>query len=227
MDELIAYKVDIQNDFMNEKNGRLYVPDAEKIKPAIVQVEATIRAKGIREIFGMDRHFEDDPELIRNGGPFPDHCMDWKYGQVNADGKHGIDLIPEVQPDYPVYIENKIMTGNHFRKYTRPELETLAGIGKPVIIEKQHYDVFTNPATETLFKVLGVKKAIVYGVATNICDLAFVLGAQKRNIQCYVVEDAIQGIDITPGATDAAITEMKNAGAIFVKAKDVLEGKLW
>jgi len=33
---------------------------------------------------------------------------------------------------------------------------------------------------------------VVYGVATDFCVKAAVLGMQKRGVQCYVVEDAIK-----------------------------------
>jgi len=91
-------------------------------------------------------------------------------------------------------------------------------------IEKQSYDVFTNPNTEELLKIADVKEAVVYGVATDYCVKAAVLGMQKRGIQCYVVEDAISGV--TPETTKSALEEMVKAGAKFVKTSDVLEGKV-
>jgi nicotinamidase-related amidase len=90
--------------------------------------------------------------------------------------------------------------------------------------EKQHYDVFTNPEFEKYLENKKVGEAVVYGVATDICVRAAVLGMQKKNVQCYVVEDAIKGI--FPDKTKEALEEMLNAGAKFVRTKDVLEGRI-
>jgi len=90
--------------------------------------------------------------------------------------------------------------------------------------EKQHYDVFTNKNVEGALREADVKEAVVYGVATDFCVKAAVLGMQKRNIQCYVVQDVIRGV--FPDKTQQALEEMANAGARFVVTKDVLEGKI-
>jgi nicotinamidase/pyrazinamidase len=90
--------------------------------------------------------------------------------------------------------------------------------------EKQHYNVFTNPDAERVLKQEKVNEAVVYGVATDICVRAAVLGMQARTILCYVVEDAIRGI--FPDKTQQALEEMVKAGAKLVTTKDVLEGKI-
>jgi hypothetical protein len=91
-----------------------------------------------------------------------------------------------------------------------------------VYFEKQSYDVFTNPNTDVFLKKAGVDKAVVYGVATDYCVKAAVLGMQERGIQCYVVEDAIMGVG--KETTEQAIKEMKEKGARFVMTRDVLDG---
>ena len=69
-----------------------------------------------------------------------------------------------------------------------------------------------------------VQEAVVYGVATDYCIKAAVVGLQKRGVQCYVVEDAISGV--APDTTKSALEEMVRAGARFVKTSDVLEGRV-
>lgn len=90
--------------------------------------------------------------------------------------------------------------------------------------EKQHYDIFTNPDFEKYLSQNKISEAIVYGVATDICVRAAVLGMQKRNVQCYIVEDAIKGV--FPDKTKDALEEMLEAGAKFTRTKDVLEGRI-
>jgi len=88
---------------------------------------------------------------------------------------------------------------------------------------KHTYDIFADP-NKFLEKALienGVKKAIIYGVATDYCILAAVMGMQKLGIQCYVVTDAIKGIDDL--GTQQAFDQMKEAGAKFIGTMDYLE----
>ena len=84
--------------------------------------------------------------------------------------------------------------------------------------------MFTNPNITEFLKRAGIREAIVYGVATDYCVKAAVLGMQKLGVQCYVVEDAIKGI--TPESSRAALEEMAAAGAKFTTTQNVLEGKI-
>ncbi|MFW5746057.1 MAG: cysteine hydrolase family protein [Nanoarchaeota archaeon] len=189
MTRMIAYRTDIQNDFMNS-NGRLYVPDAETIKPNIEAVTAFAAENGLQQIYGMDRHFATDAELKDNGGPFPWHCMDRQYAAGrNPDGTYGMDIIPQARGPQGIFLE------------------------------KQHYDVFTNPQTERVLADLGVTDAIVDGVATDYCVKAAVLGMQERGIQTYVVADAIRGI--TPQGAAEALEAMQDAGAKMIRTQEL------
>lgn len=90
--------------------------------------------------------------------------------------------------------------------------------------EKQSYDIFTNPNFERTLLRREVKEAAVYGVATDFCVKAAVLGMQQRGVQCYVVEDAIRGV--FPDKTKEALEQMTRAGARLVTTKQVLEGRV-
>lgn len=174
----IFYDVDTQNDFMN-KDGALYVPGAEQIKPNLKRLTVYARENQIPLWGSVDAHVENDPEFK----VFPPHCVVGTKGQEK--------IIPSLQ-------------GERF-------------------FEKAHYDVFTNPEIERQLAAQGVKEAVVYGVATDICVRAAVLGMQTRNIQCYVVEDAIKGV--FEDKTKLALEEMAKAGASFVTTQQILEAR--
>ncbi len=288
----IFYDVDTQNDFMN-KDGALYVPGAEEIKPNLRKLTKYARENRIQVIGSVDKHFgtteykEREGELQKWGGPFPYHCMKNKCGQEKifetvvrwdvADGRGN-------EEEFAFYIENPLTKDLTFddvvkdddlcRKvfYRLPyekgeqsnldsfrtrinqeaklkeavnslvkELQTgvsdlqllsamffMRGVaeGKEppegIYIEKQSYDVFTNPNTEELLTQAKIKEAVVYGVATDYCVKAAVLGMQKRGIQCYVVKDAIRGV--SPETTRESLEEMVNAGAKLIKTERVLNG---
>jgi nicotinamidase/pyrazinamidase len=253
----LFYDVDTQNDFMN-KNGALYVPDAELIKPNLKQLTQYALKNKIAVIGSVDRHFkteeykERETELQRWGGPFPDHCMAGTIGELKIN--ETLLWYPIENPDH-YYRERDIYIPHELDNSINRDLlycysstlhlwnsKNWGNVG--IYFEKQSYDVLTNPAFEefiymkinkslaaTKAKITKsdpsrflLKEALIYGVATDYCVKAAVLGMQKRNIQCYVVEDAIKGVD--PGTTKSALEEMTKAGAKFVTTKEVLEGKI-
>ena len=197
------YDVDTQHDFMKE-HGRLYVPNAERIIPNLKRLTIYARQDRFGIIAGsVDRHSEGDAELSRNGGPFPDHCMENHCGR---------EKIMETLPVNPVYVPNRRM---NFSK-----LEGLVGNRREMFFEKQHYDVFTNPNAEKVLE--NARIAVVYGVATDYCVRAAVLGLRDLDVAVFVVMDAIAGV--TEDGCKKAIEEMERAGAEFVKTDYVLNG---
>jgi nicotinamidase-related amidase len=99
-----------------------------------------------------------------------------------------------------------------FEKRNRPE---------GIYIEKQSYDVFTNPMAEELLLRGRVKEAVVYGVATDYAVKSAAIGMQKRGIQTFVVIDAANGM--APETTRAALEEMTATGCKIVTTEDILE----
>lgn len=225
MENICFYDVDTQHDFMDER-GALYVPGAEGIKPRLELLKRIALALpydytdpetgrhycgvdcswGIRAyplLGSVDRHYKGDAEL---GGPnaFPPHCMDATEGQKK---------IPETtHSGTKAFIEN--------RAYSQNELKRLMS-ASAVYFEKQDVNVFSNANASLLTRF---DAAVVYGVATELCVKAAVLGMRQRGIDVLVVEDAIKGI--TPEGEAKAVEEMKAAGAKFIKTRDVLEGKV-
>ncbi|MBI2129706.1 cysteine hydrolase [Candidatus Woesearchaeota archaeon] len=242
----IFYDIDTQHDFMS-KFGALYIPDAELIKPNLKKLTEHAKAHGIPVIGSVDRHFgteeykDREGELQRWGGPFPDHCMAKTGGETKigetllytiGSGKPADSAMTDRYGDRSIYIphlsESMDVWGQtewafkvEWFSIRFQKTEEEGHIFIPTYFEKQAYDIFTNPALGHVLHIEKPKEAIVYGVATDYCVKAAVLGIQQRGIQCYVVEDAIKGVD--PKTTEAAIEEMKKAGAKFINTKKVLE----
>lgn len=226
----IFYDVDTQKDFMN-KNGALYVPDAELIKPNLKKLTDYARENYIPIVGSVDKHFgtkeykEREGELQRNGGPFPDHCMEGTKGQQKIYETH-----ITFRDAWPINIANQL-DGKLDEKNISRAIAYLKNIqnssmkqGEDILFEKQSYDVFTNPSFSAFLSMANVKQAVVYGVATDYCVKAAVLGIQERNIQCHVIEDAIKGVEKT--TTQQALEEMAKAGAKLITTKEVLGGKI-
>lgn len=196
----IFFDVDTQNDFMN-KDGKLYVPGAhhliEKIRGLTnLAMKYNIQILGSVDVhFGDEEHASVEGELQRNCGPFPDHCM------IDTEGskKINIDLMPDKQ----------FIAG--WRTTQKPGTWVKTE-GVPTFFEKQTYDVFTNPFLEPTLKNMGVTEAYVYGVATDYCVKAAVLGLRKMAIPVYLVDDAVAGVD--PTTVALAETRMHTAGQL-------------
>ena len=63
-----------------------------------------------------------------------------------------------------------------------------------IILEKQHFSLFTNPNSEALIRSLGPDECIVYGVVTEICVKQCVDGLRERGYKVRVVQDAVQSL---------------------------------
>ncbi|MFA5888456.1 MAG: isochorismatase family protein [Candidatus Nanoarchaeia archaeon] len=198
MKNICFYDVDTQKDFM-DKAGALYVPNAEGIKQSLTWLTTYAAANGIQIMGSVDRHFAKDTELKT----FPPHCMDKTEGQKK---------ILETSVANSAFIECKA--------YSAQELKAKMS-ATAVYFEKQEVSVFSNANANLLTRF---DAAVVYGVATEYCVKAAVLGMRQRGIDVLVVEDAIRGIN--PEGEFYAIEDMKKAGAKFIKTKDVLEGKV-
>lgn len=195
---LIFCDVDTRKDFM-DKNGALYVSNAEEIKSHLKKLtQIAIKNKKLI-VKAADRHFQDDEELET----FPEHCMNRREGQKT---------IPETKTTELIF-EHKIGMFGKYRSYEYNEIITLLKNFKSqsITFEKQDINVFTNPSTEKVIEKLSVTKAIVYGVATEYCVKAAVLGLLKRDIIVYLVKDAIKGINKKDA--QQAIQEMVSKGA--------------
>lgn len=200
----LFFDVDTQVDFI-EPDGALYVPAAETLKPKFKQLIRFARLHEIPVWGSVDAHTDDDSELIRNKGPFPDHCMQNSNGQKK---------IPETDPHDPVWINN--------RHYTDTELSIIKKHVDELYFEKQSYNMFDNPNLEKLAKIFST--VVVFGVATDYCVLAAVIGFRKMNKTVIVVEDAIKPVSIE--GEQKALKEMQASGAIFVKTDTIVNGQL-
>lgn len=120
------------------------------------------------------------------GGPWPEHCLE---GSKGAEFQAGLKL------PWDATIISKGMDGAE---------DTYSGfLGK-------------TPDGRSLLPELrlrGVSHLVVCGLATDYCVKATVLDALKNGFKVTVIKDAIRAVDVRPGDGEAAIAEMKKAGA--------------
>ncbi len=200
MKEVIFFDVDTQYDFMH-KDGKLYVPDAEKIIPNLKKITQFAKKKNISVIASADNHKMSDWEIASK--TFPSHCMQGTKGQKK---------IPETRLSNVIIIPNRKLNNKKIKQLKQKDR---------LLIEKQQYTAFSNPNLKSILK--GTKKAYVYGVATDYCVKAAVLGLRDMGVETYVIKDAIKPVFKKNEKKDLALFKQK--GAKFLTAAQLLKRK--
>ena len=204
---MIFVDVDVQNDFC-EPGGALRVPGAPN--DVFRRIVASARARRAPIVGSVDSHAFDAWEFASSGrrGPegeapgFPDHCVKGTWGWLKVGG---------TLPGRFRFIPN--VAGLNIDEVAG---ELVRGDAEGVYFEKEVYSLFANPNASGLLEALAKRsgepvEACVFGVATDYCVRAAVLGLRERGIATTVLTDAIAGI--TPEGTQRALDEMAGAGA--------------
>jgi nicotinamidase/pyrazinamidase len=204
----LFWDVDTQRDFMLP-DGKLYAPGAEKIIPTLASLTELAHSMNIRIAGDVDRHYKGDPELIRNGGPYPDHCMNGTPGQRK---------IAETEPRNALFVENRAMS--------EKEIDDALDHRGDIVIEKQHIDVFQGNRNVPKLVPRLVRKyedVVIYGVCTDVCVDYVVRGLLTYGRKLHVVTDAIAALDAKKGK---ACMENWRASGVEMLTFDELRSRL-
>ncbi|MFQ5712898.1 MAG: cysteine hydrolase family protein [Candidatus Scalinduaceae bacterium] len=191
--------IDTQFDFMNS-GGALYVPNAEDIIDNVGKLFDYAKEHKIKILSSIDAHEIDDPEFQN----FPSHCVKDTPGNQKMETTIYKDSI---------VIENK-----------RQHISETVLNHKQIIVEKQSFDIFDNINVDKIIINLDASDYVVFGVATDYCIKASVLGLIRRGYNVSLVTDAVKAI--TREGEKEALKEMKGAGVIFTSTQDVVEREL-
>lgn len=197
----VFWNVDTQFDFMR-KEGKLYVPDAEKIEPALRKLTGLAASYGLVVVNTADSHdknsheLSDKPDFVTT---FPEHCM---YGTPGAE------FVPATKPEDAYLLDWRDKTLD----------ERLLAEHRNIVLTKDDFDVFHkthgSPHAEAVLAYLKPGRAFVYGVAANVCVDFAVQGLLDRGKEVYVIADAIKGL---PGIPDPTANWVRR-GAKIVEA---------
>jgi len=197
----IFWNVDTQYDFMRS-DGKLYVQGAEQIEGNLAKLTELAKAKGIKVVNTADWHKKDSEELSDNPDfiqTFPEHCM---------QNTQGASFIPATNPEDPYRID-----------WTQDKFDIGGAIqSRNVVLYKDKFDVFRGtPHANILVRQIAPDRAIVYGVATNVCVNDAVLGLLERKVQVYIPTDAIKELPNLPVPYET----WKGKGAVLTTTNEV------
>ena len=197
---MILWDVDTQVDFMLPE-GKLYVPGAEETVPAMARLVAAARSAGLVHVASADDHELTDDEISESPDfetTFPPHCL---------RGTRGARKLPETEQADPVPLALTPVPREMLR-------------GREFLLLKKDFDVFTNPNTEPLLKLIAPEEVVVFGVATDVCDDAAIRGLVACGCRVSFVEDAARGLDAE--RTAACLADWRGLGVRFTSVAEVL-----
>ena len=201
----ILWDVDTQVDFM-EPSGKLYVPGAKDVAPAMERLVDAARAARITHVASTDDHELNDPEISATPdlqNTFPPHCLRGTRGAEKILETKQRDPLPLSLAPYPPGLIPQLIDGR-----------------REILLLKKSFDVFTNPNAEALLTALAPEEIVVFGVATDVCNNAAILGFLQRGLSVSFVEDASRGLD--EARTTACTAVWRERGVAFTTAAEVI-----
>jgi nicotinamidase/pyrazinamidase len=194
----ILWDVDTQIDFVRPE-GKLPVPGAPAAVPAMARVVAWARASGIVHVASADDHELTDAEISVTPdfeSTYPPHCL---------RGTRGAQKIPETEQADPVPLGHVAYPPALVRSSVEGRQE--------ILLLKKSFDVFTSPNAEVVLDLLDPAEVVVFGVATDVCNHAAVVGLLRRGRRVVFVEDASRGLD--EARTVRCLADWREAGVRF------------
>lgn len=186
--------VDVQNDFC--PGGALAVPEGDTIIPKVNRTVALFGRRGLPILFTRDWHPRETKHFKEFGGAWPPHCI---------QGTKGARFHPRlVVPKFAMILS----------KGMDPEQDSYSG-----------FQATTDRGRdlESALRELGADELFIAGLATDYCVRATSLDATRRGFRVHVLKDAVRGVDVKPGDSEAALREMRAHGAIFSQTRGLVK----
>ncbi len=205
MSGLLLWDVDTQVDFV-QAAGKLPVPGAEDAVPAMARLVRWAEEQGITHLATADDHELTDPEISDEPdfeATYPPHCLRGTPGSARIAETAQRDPLPISLTPYPPGLLPRLVEGR-----------------RELLLLKKTYSAFSNPNLEPLLEALAPDEAIVFGVATDVCNDAAIAGLLARGYRVACVEAASRGLSVAGSA--AALARWRDAGVRFTTADDVV-----
>jgi len=180
--------VDVQNDFA-DPGGSLSVRGGADVIEVINEQVATAVAGGALVVCTQDWHPQHTPHFAKDGGVWPDHCV---------EGSWGAELHPAlVVPDGTTIVRKGANGEDGYSGFTMRD--PVSGETIPTMLEG-------------LLREAAVEDVVMAGLATDYCVKATALDAVRLGFSTVVLTDAVAAVDLEPGDGDRALAELRAAG---------------
>ncbi len=187
--------VDVQNDFADPA-GSLSVRGAVDLIPVIDREISLAAGSGALVACTQDWHPAHTPHFAKDGGIWPDHCVQQSWGAA---------LRPDLEIPQGTRIVRKGSNGEDgYSGFTMRD---------PTSGET------TGTELEQILRNADVEEVVLAGLATDYCVKETVLDAIRLGFATIVLTDAIAAVDIEPGDGERALAEMAAAGASLQRSR--------
>jgi nicotinamidase/pyrazinamidase len=201
----LLWDVDTQVDFVRA-GAKLPVPGAEDAAPAMARLVRWASEHGLVHLATADDHELTDPELSDEPDyetTYPPHCLRGTPGAAKIPETAQLDPLPLSLTPYPPGLIPRLVDGH-----------------RELLVLKKTYSAFSNPNLETVLAALAPSEVIVFGVATDVCNHAAIMGLVARGYGVAFVEDASRGLSEERVA--AVLAEWREAGVRFTTTDGVV-----
>jgi nicotinamidase/pyrazinamidase len=201
----LLWDVDTQVDFVHA-DGKLAVPEAESAVPAMAELVRWAAAHGIVHLATADDHELTDPELSDTAdfeSTYPPHCLRGTPGAAKIAETAQLDPLPISLTPYPPGLVGPLVEGR-----------------RELLVLKKTYSAFSNPNLEPVLAALAPSEVVVFGVATDVCNHAAIMGLLARGYAVAFVEDASRGLSEERVA--AALDQWRASGVRFTTAAEIV-----
>jgi nicotinamidase/pyrazinamidase len=201
----LLWDVDTQVDFVHA-DGKLPVPDAESAAPAMARLVRWAREHGLVHLATADDHELTDPEISDDpdyDATYPPHCLRGTPGAARIPETAQVDPLPISLTPYPPGLVPRLVDGR-----------------RELLVMKKTYSAFSNPNLEPLLEALDPSEVLVFGVATDVCNHAAIMGLLARRRRVAFVEDASRGL--SEDRVAAAVAQWRAGGVRFTTTDEVV-----
>jgi len=210
-EKIAVIVVDVQGDFTAAKKGTLAVPDTdEKFLKKVSDATVKLKKQGIVIYGTQDWHPADHISFATN------HPGKKPFEAVQIDGRTQV-LWP------PHCVQNtegaKVLVNNNLfqaivKKGQNSKFDSYSGFQD---------DGGAKTEMDNILKAAGVKKLIIYGIATDYCVKATAIDAATNGYKVAVIEGLSKGV--APDTTAKALEEMKAKKILIIKDIDMAKIK--
>jgi nicotinamidase/pyrazinamidase len=203
---VVFWDMDTQYDLMRPE-GRLYVPGAESIIGNVGEARRFALDNGYSIVAVIDWHKQGNKEISNTPDfehNFPAHCMADTPGseRVGYLGELPIDVVP-----------NAKMSGDELRGILQKKQFH-------IVVRKEELDMFSNPNTATILKILQPKEVVVFGVALDLCVCQAVESLiGMGGIKPYILRDAVKTLGLK--GDEEILEGFRKRGVEIIKLEDL------